>query len=304
MKKQIGYIGLGKMGSAMVARFRKKKWDVVAYDANSKALKQMQKRGLHTADSLKELVESISTPRVIWIMVPAGKPVDSVVNGLAKYLQKGDIIIDGGNSFYENSIRRAKKLAKKGIYFLDVGVSGGPQTVRDGKEAIMIGGEKSAYQKARPVFETITRKESYGYMGKSGNGHFVKMIHNGIEYGIMQSLAEGFTVMKKSSFKVDLEEVARVYSNGSVIESRLTKWMLSGYKKYGQDLKAAAGSVEHTGEGEWTVKTAKKLGVPVSVIKAAFDFRVQSENKPSYNGKILMMLRNQFGGHDIKSKKR
>ena len=288
------------MGAAMALRLKQKNWDVVAYDANSKAVKQMQKRGLHTADSLKELVESISIPRIIWIMVPAGKPVDAVVNSLARYVEKGDIVIDGGNSFYEYSVRRAKKLAKKGVYFLDVGVSGGPHTVRDGKPALMIGGEKAVYQKTKPLFQALTRTASFSYMGKSGAGHFVKMIHNGIEYGIMQSLAEGFTVMRKSPYKIDLEEVARVYSKGSVIESRLTKWMISGYKKYGQDLKAAAGSVEHTGEGEWTVKTAKKLGVSVSVIKAAFEFRVQSTKNPSYTGKILMMLRNQFGGHKIK----
>jgi 6-phosphogluconate dehydrogenase len=233
-------------------------------------------------------------------MVPSGKPVDATIGGLLKYLAKGDVVIDGGNSFYENSLRRGKKLKTKGIHFLDVGVSGGPKTVRDGKPALMIGGEKAVFQKMKPLFDDLTRKESFGYMGKSGAGHFVKMMHNGIEYGIMQALAEGFTVMKKAPFGLDLTEVARVYNNGSVIESRLTGWMESGLKKYGPKLQEAAGSVKHTGEGEWTVKTAKKLRVPIPVIKASFDFRVQSAKKPSYTGKILMTLRNQFGGHRIK----
>jgi 6-phosphogluconate dehydrogenase len=289
MKKQIGYIGLGKMGGSMVARLKEKKWQVETYDISGKG----------TAKTIEQLAVGLKAPRAVWIMVPSGKPVDAVAAELAKHLQKGDIVIDGGNSFYENSVKRGKKFQAKGIAFLDAGVSGGPGTVRDGKPALMIGGEKAVFQKMKPLFSDLTRKESFGYMGKSGAGHFVKMVHNGIEYGMMQSLAEGFTVMKKAPFGLDLEEVARVYSNGSVIESRLTGWMGSGFKKYGEGLKEAAGSVAHTGEGEWTVTSAKKLGVPVPVIKASFDFRVQSAKKPSYTGKILMMLRSQFGGHTI-----
>lgn len=292
--RSIGYIGLGKMGGSMVTRLKKKKWHVETYDVSRKG----------TAKSVEELVGVLTRPRVVWVMVPSGKPVDIVIAELAKYLQKGDVVIDGGNSFYENSVQRGQKLAKKGIVFLDVGVSGGPGTVRDGKPALMIGGEKAAFQKIKPLFADLTQKESFGYMGKSGAGHFVKMVHNGIEYGVMQALAEGFTIMKKAPFGLDLGEIARVYDNGSVIESRLTGWMRSGYKQYGQGLQKAAASVQHTGEGEWTVKTAKKLGIPVPVIKASFDFRVQSAKKPSYTGKILMTLRNQFGGHEINPKKR
>jgi len=290
MRKQIGYIGLGKMGSSMVARLKQKRWLLETYDTNRKGSTQ----------NLEVLVVSLPKPRTIWIMVPSGKPVDSVLEQLVPYLKKGDVVIDGGNSFYEDSISRAKKLSQKGIHFLDVGVSGGPATVRQGEPALMIGGEKKVFEKLKPLFKDLTQEESFGYMGKSGAGHFVKMVHNGIEYGMMQSLAEGFSLMKQVPFALDLQEVARVYNNGSVIQSRLTGWLEEGFRKYGRELKEASGSVQHTGEGEWTVKIAKKLGVTVPAINAAFNFRVQSAKKPSYTGKILMMLRHMFGGHSIK----
>jgi len=289
MTKQIGYIGLGKMGMSMVARLNQKGWRVETYDVNGKG----------SAQSVEQLVAALSAPRTIWIMVPAGKPVDAVINKLLPHLAKGDVVVDGGNSFYQDSMRRGKKLAQRGISFLDVGVSGGPGTVRLGKPALMIGGEKKVFEKLKPVFQDLTRRESFRYMGKSGAGHFVKMVHNGIEYGMMQALAEGFSLMKKAPFGLDLQEVARVYNNGSVIQSRLVGWLEAGFAKYGRDLKEASGRVQHTGEGEWTVKEAKKFGVPVPAIKAAFDFRVRSAKKPSYTGKILTMLRNQFGGHPI-----
>ena len=300
MKKHIGYIGLGKMGLNMAIGLNQRGWKIAAFDASAKAVETASKEGLEGMRTIQDLVQALPQPRVVWIMVPAGKPVDAVLDELSLYLEKSDIVIDGGNSFFENSVKRAEKLSLKGIHFLDVGVSGGPETVRLGTPAIMIGGEKKIFEIMKPLFASLTTQESFGYMGKSGAGHFVKMVHNGIEYGIMQSLAEGFAVMKESPFNVNLEEVAKVYDNGSVIESRLTGWMLSGFQTYGQNVKAASGSVAHTGEGEWTVKTAKKYKVSIPVIKASFDFRVQSAKKPSYTGKILSMLRNQFGGHKIK----
>ncbi|OHA74436.1 MAG: 6-phosphogluconate dehydrogenase (decarboxylating) [Candidatus Wildermuthbacteria bacterium RIFCSPLOWO2_01_FULL_48_29] len=293
MKKQIGYIGLGKMGSVMVARLGKRGWSVATYDVN----------GQGTAESIKQLVARLKKPRVIWMMVPAGDPVDRVLfqdNGLVVLLEKGDIVLDGGNSFYEDSMRRSEKLQGIGVTFMDVGVSGGPATVQEGKPALMIGGDKKVFEKLKFLFRDLTRRESFRYMGESGAGHFVKMVHNGIEYGMMQSLAEGFVLLKQSPFGLDVQEVAGVYNHGSVIESRLTGWLEQGLKKYGQELKAVSGSVAHTGEGEWTVKTARKLQVFTPVIKAALDFRLQSGRKQSYAGKILMMLRNQFGGHSIK----
>src|SRR3989344_5919707 len=293
MKKQIGCIGLGKMGRVMVARVGKRGWSVETYDVN----------GQGTAESIKQLVARLKKPRVIWMMVPAGDPVDRVLfqdNGLVVLLEKGDIVLDGGNSFYEDSMRRSEKLQGIGVTFMDVGVSGGPATVQEGKPALMIGGDKKVFEKLKFLFRDLTRRESFRYMGESGAGHFVKMVHNGIEYGMMQSLAEGFVLLKQSPFGLDVQEVAGVYNHGSVIESRLTGWLEQGLMKYGQELKAVSGSVAHTGEGEWTVKTARKLQVFTPVIKAALDFRLQSGRKQSYAGKILMMLRNQFGGHSIK----
>lgn len=289
MKKQIGYIGLGKMGGSMVARLERMGWRVETYDVN----------GNGTAKTITQLIGSLEKPRIVWLMIPAGNPVDSALKELTPLLARGDMVIDGGNSFYDDSERRAKQLARKGISFLDIGVSGGPASVRAGKPALMIGGEKRVWEKLKPLFFDLARRESVGYMGKSGAGHFVKMVHNGIEYGMMQAIAEGFALMRKSPFALDLREVARVYSNGSVIESRLTSWLENGLKTYGQDLKEVEGSVAHTGEGEWTVETARKIGVQTPVIRASLDFRVRSSTKPSYTGKILTMLRNQFGGHPI-----
>jgi 6-phosphogluconate dehydrogenase len=252
-------------------------------------------------------------------MVTAGKPVDDllfgsskkqIVNrpersrgtpsapGLAHYLKKGDIVVDGGNSFFEDSMRRAKLLAKRGIKFLDAGVSGGPAGARHGA-CMMIGGDEASYEKLEPLFADASVAGGYTYFGKAGAGHFVKMVHNGIEYGMMQSIAEGFALMKKSPFKLNLQNVAQLYNRGSVIESRLVGWLESGYRKFGEELKTVSGSVAYTGEGEWTVKTGKKWKMKLPVIEDSFKFRVRSKKSPSYMGKILSALRNQFGGHSI-----
>ena len=226
------------------------------------------------------------------------KPVDEVLGKLILFLQKGDTVVDGGNSFYKDSLKRGAKLARKGISFLDVGVSGGPVSIEAGKFAIMVGGDKSAYTKVRPLLSDLSDTQA-GYMGKSGAGHFAKMVHNGIEYGMMQALAEGFAVLKKSPFKFRLQDVARVYNSNSIITSRLVGWLEEGFRLYGEDLRRASTKVSHTGEGEWTVKTAKQLKVSAPVIEESFRFRVQSAKKPSFTGKILSTLRAVFGGHKI-----
>ena len=234
-------------------------------------------------------------------MVPSGKPVDEILfggAGIVSGLSPGDIVIDGGNSYYEDSIAKEKKLKKMGIYFLDAGVSGGPSGAREGA-SIMVGGEKEMYEKIEYLFQDLAVPNGYGYMGKSGAGHFVKMVHNGIEYGMMQSIAEGFALMKKSDFNLNLWKVADVYNHGSVITSRLIGWLKDAYEKFGKDLEGVSGSVSHTGEGEWTVHTAEKLGVSTPVIKEAFTFRIASQKNPSYAGKILSALRNVFGGHAV-----
>ena len=299
MKKEIAIIGLGKMGIGIVERLLKKDWEVVAFDTSKEARVKADEIGAKAADSLKELAASLKPPRLVWIMVPAGKPVDDVLKGMAPFLAAEDIVIDAGNSYFKDSQRRAKELVKKGIFYLDVGVSGGPVSVREGKFAIMVGGQRAAYDTAKPIFDSLSDNPS-SYMGESGAGHFVKMVHNGIEYGYMQALAEGFTILKDAPFDIDLIEVAKVYNQNSIITSRLTKWLQEGFEKYGGELEEASGTVAHTGEGEWTVKTAKEMKIPIPVIESAFRFRVESQKKPSYKGKILSMLRAVFGGHSVK----
>ncbi|MBI2641964.1 MAG: NADP-dependent phosphogluconate dehydrogenase [Candidatus Wildermuthbacteria bacterium] len=247
---------------------------------------------------MKELALRLKSPRVVWLMVPAGRPVDEVLQALTPFLQKGDIVVDGGNSFYKDSLRRGAKLARRGISFLDVGVSGGPVSIRAGKFAIMVGGNKRVYTKVRPLLNDLSDTQA-GYMGKSGAGHFAKMVHNGIEYGMMQALAEGFAILKKAPFRFRLQDVAKVYNSNSIVTSRLVGWLEEGFRIYGEDLKKASNKVSHTGEGEWTVKTAKQLKVPVPVISEAFKFRVRSAKEPSFTGKILSTLRAVFGGHKI-----
>ncbi|MBI3458748.1 decarboxylating 6-phosphogluconate dehydrogenase [Candidatus Azambacteria bacterium] len=301
MGNKIGIIGLGKMGANIATRLVSQKWRVIGFNRSQQITQELEKEGLIGAYSMKELLDKLATPRTVLLMVTAGKPVDEIIfgqDGLAQLLQKGDIIIDGGNSFYKDSIRREKKLREKGIHFLDVGVSGGPVSIQLGKFAIMVGGEKKIYEKNKPLFEAMSETTS-GYMGKTGAGHFAKMIHNGIEYGMMQALAEGFAILKKAPFKFRLQKVAQVYNQNSIITSRLTGWLEEGFKEYGEDLKKASSVVSHTGEGEWTVKTSQALDVATPVIKDSYLFRINSKKKPSFTGKILSTLRAVFGGHKI-----
>jgi 6-phosphogluconate dehydrogenase len=294
---KLGYIGLGKMGFNMVERLLEKGYDVVVFNRSEKALKDIVQYGAEPVNSLQSLTLSLTSPRLIWLMVPY-QAVDTIFEDLIPGLQKGDTIIDGGNSPYRESMRRARELEEKGIYLLDVGVSGGPSGARNGA-CIMVGGRKEIFKKFRKLFRDLSVRGGYGYMGKSGAGHFVKMVHNGIEYGMMQALAEGFAVMKASPFDLDLNKVAEMYNHRSVIESRLVGWLEKAFKQYGEDLNEISGSVSHSGEGVWTVEAAKELGVSVPIIEGALNFRIESQRNPSYTGQILSALRNQFGGHEV-----
>ncbi|MFN7088382.1 MAG: phosphogluconate dehydrogenase (NAD(+)-dependent, decarboxylating), partial [Candidatus Paceibacteria bacterium] len=301
IKKEIGIVGLGKMGGNIARRLMEKGWRVYGYDRTPDITKSLEKEGVSGAYSLKDIIEAISPPRLIWLMVPAGKPVDEVLfgkNGLVSQLTRGDVVIDGGNSFFKDSIRRFEKLKKLGIHFVDVGVSGGPAGARYGA-ALMIGGEKSVFQKIEPLLKDLAQENGYQFFEGPGAGHFVKMIHNGIEYGMMQAIAEGFTVLKNSKYNLSLEAVADVYNHGSVIESRLIEWLRSALKLYGENLDDVSGLVGHTGEGEWTIKVAKEMKIKTKVIEEALKFRINSEKNPDYTGKILSALREQFGGHKI-----
>ena len=298
---KLGYIGLGKMGANMVERFLEKDHEVVAYDRNADAVKAAKNKGAQTADTLTVLVAALPLPRLVWIMVPY-QAVDAVLKELTPLLVPGDVVVDGGNSPYKESIRRAKELEARGIDFLDAGVSGGPAGARNGA-CIMVGGRKEVFQKFETVFRDLSVPDGYGYMGRTGAGHFVKMVHNGIEYGMMQALAEGFAVMKASDYGLDLTKITDVYNHKSVIESRLVGWLQSAFVQYGEDLKDITGSAAQSGEGMWTVEAGKELGIPTPIIQAALDFRIQSRNNPSYTGKLISAMRNQFGGHEVKAKK-
>lgn len=297
---KLGYIGLGKMGYNMVELLLDRKYEVVAYNRSEDPVRKIAQRGARPAGSLKELVAALAQPRLVWIMVPH-QAVDAVIAELTPLLAKGDTVIDGGNSPYKDSIRRAKELEAKGIDFLDAGVSGGPAGARTGA-CIMVGGRKEVFQKFEPLFRDLSVPDGYGYMGRSGAGHFVKMVHNGIEYGMMQALAEGFAVMKASDFGLDLARITDVYNHKSVIESRLVGWLQAAFEQYGEELKGISGSAAQSGEGMWTVEAGKELGVPTPVIQGALDFRLQSQSKPSYAGRLISAMRNQFGGHAVQEK--
>lgn len=286
----IGYIGLGKMGANMVARLNEK----------GHAITTFNRSGGGTVMTLAELVEVLPAPRLIWIMVTS-TAVDAVLEQVVPLLSPGDIIIDGGNSPYTDTMRRAENLATHNLTFLDVGVSGGPGGARNGA-CLMIGGEKPEYEKLESLWIDLSVEKGYGYMGMHGAGHFVKMVHNGIEYGMMQAIAEGFDVMKQSPLNLQLTAITDVYNRGSVVESRLIGWLGDGYRKYGEDLKEISSTVAHTGEGAWTVEAAKSLGVPVPIIERSLQFRIDSLVHPSYTGKVLSVLRNMFGGHDAHTK--
>ncbi len=300
---QLGYIGLGKMGFNMAQRLLEKKHNIIAFNRSPEPLQNIKKfaveagHNLSTVHSLEELVHALEAPRLIWIMV-SSSAVDEFLEKLIPLLMAGDTIIDGGNSFYEDTMRRATMLTEKKIHFMDVGTSGGPNGARTGA-CLMIGGSETMFKKYEELFKDIAAENAYGYMGSSGAGHFVKMVHNGIEYGMMQAIGEGFALMKQAPFKLNLAEIADLYNHKSVIESRLVGWLKDGFKKYGEDLKEISGTVSHSGEGQWTVETAKKMDISVPVIEDALKFRIESQNKPNFTGQVVSVLRNQFGGHNV-----
>lgn len=302
MKKELAIVGLGKMGGNMARRMIEKGWKVVGLDYNPETAESMRKEGLIPVKTYAEMASALSPQRIAWLLVPAGKPVDDALfgpGGIADSFSPGDIVIDGGNSFYKDATERAEKLKAKGIHFIDVGTSGGPAGARSGA-CLMIGGHKEIFESVEDLFQDFAKENAYQFFEGNGAGHFVKMIHNGIEYGMMQALGEGFEILEKSDFKIDLARAAEIYNNGSVIESRLVGWLQGAFKAHGAELADVSSTVSHTGEGEWTVKAAKEMGIEAKVIEDSFQFRVDSGGKPSYTGKVVSALREQFGGHSIK----
>lgn len=295
---KIGYIGLGKMGMGMVKLLLEKGHQVVATDPNEVARKEAEAAGAQTIVNLDEFNDRLSGEKFIWIMVPHNI-VDTVLADLGEILKPGDVVMDGGNSNYKETIRRGAVLKEKNIIFMDVGVSGGPSGARNGA-CMMIGGARAKFDKYEMLFKDLSVEGGYAYMGDAGAGHYVKMIHNGIEYGMMQAIGEGFEILKESSFNLDLTEVAKIYNQGSVIESRLVGWLEDAYRQEGVGLDAISGEVSHSGEGQWTVEEAKAKAIPIPVIEASLQFRIASKNNPSYTGQVVSALRNQFGGHSVK----
>jgi glucose-6-phosphate 1-dehydrogenase len=302
LAKNVGVVGLGKMGGGLAAQLLEKGWNVVGYNRTEEVAREFEKYGMVVASEIKDLVEKLATPRIIILSLPAGKVIDEMLfgeAGLLNYLEKGDIVIDAANSNYKDARIRFDRLREKEIHFVDLGVSGGPGGARSGA-CLMVGGEKAIYEYLRPMYFDLAVPEGVAHFEGPGAGHFVKMVHNGIEYGMMQAIAEGFAVMKKSPYNLDLKKITNVYNHGSVIESRLIGWLQSGYEAHGEDLSDVTGTVAHTGEGAWTVEAAKELNIEVPIIEGSLEFRKQSEKNPSYTGQILSTLREQFGGHKAK----
>jgi 6-phosphogluconate dehydrogenase len=298
----LGMIGLGKMGANMAERLVRGGHRVVGYDFGSEARTRAASAGIVPVDSLTSLVAALPKPRAVWMMVPAGGAVDSTLEALAPLLTPGDIIIDGGNSNYRDSQRRAKSLAEKGFNFIDVGTSGGVWGLANGY-SLMIGGDEAAVASLNPIFATLapSATSGWGRVGPSGAGHFTKMIHNGIEYGLMQAYAEGFSVMKhKTEFDLDLHQIATIWQDGSVVRSWLLDLTAQLLEK-NPHLDQIAPFVADSGEGRWTVAEAIELGVAAPVMTLALLQRLRSRDTESFSDRVLAGLRNEFGGHGIKS---
>ena len=297
---KIGMIGLGKMGGNMTERLLRDGHEVVVYNLTQGPIDEAAKKGAIPAKSLADLVKKLPKPKVVWIMVPSGKPVDQNIRDLKKLLKKGDVIIDGGNSEWQDSQRRAKGLKPKGIEFIDCGVSGGVWGLKEGY-CLMYGGDEKTCKYVEPIFKTLAPKNGYLYCGPVGSGHYVKMVHNGIEYGMLQSYAEGFAVLQSSEFDLDLRAVSKVWQYGSVIRS----WLLELAERVFKDdptLEDLDPYVWDSGEGRWTVEAAIHQNVPAPIITASLIARIQSRDSDSFSMKTIAALRNQFGGHAVKKK--
>jgi 6-phosphogluconate dehydrogenase len=294
-------IGLGKMGANMTPRLLRGGHSVVVYDRSAEAVDVSVKGGATGAKSLEDMVAKLSAPRSVWVMVPSGEPTETTVGELAAMLSRGDTIIDGGNSNYKESIRRARSLLERGIDFVDVGTSGGVWGLSEGY-AMMVGGEAAAVDRLRPIFETLApgADRGWGRVGPSGAGHFVKMVHNGIEYGMMQAYAEGFSIMHhKREMSLDLAQIAELWRHGSVVRSWLLDLTARALVKP-EDIAAIAPWVSDSGEGRWTVAEAIDLDVPAPVITHSLIARLRSRDSESYADRLLAAMRNQFGGHAVK----
>jgi len=298
INKKIGFIGLGRMGSNMVLNLLDHKYEVVVYNRTQEKMAEVVKAGAIPSASIAELVKNLSDQsekKVVWLMVNAGDALDQVLADLVPQLQAGDIIIDGGNSYYKDSQRRYADLKKLGISFMDCGTSGGMGGARNGA-CLMIGGDKESFDYTQHFFKDLALPSGYAYLGDSGAGHYVKMVHNGIEYGMMSALGEGLETIKESGMNIDLKEVSKVYSHGSIIESKLMTWLDEAFNEEGY-LDAVSGEVP---KGE-TEEEMKKLNEASNMpsLTSALNVREQTRTRPSYAGKLISAMRNKFGGHKV-----
>ena len=295
---QLGFVGLGKMGLNMVTRLERGGHDIVAFDRSAEAITKAEAVKASGAGSLDDLIKALKAPRHVWVMVPAGDPTESTIDALSKLLSPGDVIIDGGNTNFHDDIRRAKTLAEKKLHYVDAGTSGGIWGLTEGY-CLMVGGEADICKRLEPIFLTLAPKDGYMHVGDHGAGHYVKMVHNAIEYGMMQAYAEGFELMQASPYKPDLAKVAELWDHGSVVRS----WLLQLTARALADdaeLSAIAGYVEDSGEGRWTLLEAIERSVPMPVLTASLFTRFRSRQDNPFGERMLAALRNQFGGHAVK----
>ena len=304
---QIGFIGLGKMGGNMVTRIRRDSdIDVVAFDFSADTVKAAEEHGATGADSLEDLISKLDAPRKVWIMVPAGKPTEDTIDKLLGMFSEGDTIIDGGNSKWTESVDRHAKCAERGVHFVDVGTSGGVWGLEIGY-CMMVGGDDVAVKALEPLFNVLAPPATddmpigWGHMGAAGSGHFVKMIHNGIEYGLMQAYAEGFELIHKSDYGLDTEQIAKLWGNGSVIRSWLLELAARAFEVDGNELANLEGWVDDSGEGRWTLDAGIAHDTPMPTLAAALFARFSSRGAGEYSAKVVAALRNQFGGHAVKT---
>ena len=296
---RLAMIGLGRMGGNMSERLVKGGHDVVVYARKAEEVQRYVSKGATGASGLSDVTSKLKSPRIVWIMVPAGKPVEETIASLLPGLTKGDVIIDGGNSNYRDSMRRAADLQAKGIHFVDSGTSGGIWGLANGY-CLMIGASPEAFKLCEPIFKTLAPPDGYAHMGPPGSGHYVKMIHNGIEYGMLQAYAEGYEILHASKdFKLDLRKIAAVWNHGSVVRSWLNELAETAFEKDGE-LSDLRGYVEDSGEGRWTVQEAIDLDVPAPVITLSLLARLRSRQTDSFSAKVIAALRNEFGGHVVK----
>jgi 6-phosphogluconate dehydrogenase len=299
---ELGMIGLGKMGGFMTERLVRGGHRVIGFDRDPAVVQKLAEKGAGSANSLDNIISQLKPPRAIWLMVPAGDPVDQTIAALVPNLAPGDTIIDGGNSYYKDSVRRAAALAPKKINFVDCGTSGGVWGLTEGY-SMMVGGDADVVKRLSPIFETLAPgpDKGWGRVGPAGSGHFVKMVHNGIEYGIMQAYAEGLDLLRhKKEFSLDLLQIGKIWQFGSVIRSWLLDLTVDALSK-NPTLAGIEGYVTDSGEGRWTVIEGVELGVPVPVISGALDMRFRSQDPEPFANKLLAMMRHEFGGHAVKT---